>query len=45
MRKTTWASKMQCLQVDKGREYMFKEFIDYMLEHGITCQYTVRACP
>jgi transposase InsO family protein len=37
--------KMQCLRIDKGGEYMSKEFINYMLEHGITRQYTVRARP
>ena len=34
-------AKILCMQIDKGGEYMSKVFIDYMLEHGITRQYTV----
>ena len=37
--------KILCMQIDKGGEYMSKAFINYMLEHGITRQYTVRARP
>ena len=38
-------TKIQCMRIDKGGEYMSKKFINYMLEHGITRQYTVRARP
>ena len=38
-------AKILCMRIDKGGEYMSKVFIDYMLEHGITHQYTVRARP
>ena len=33
------------MQCDKGGKYMSSAFIDYMLEHGITHQYTVCAHP
>ena len=36
-------AKIQCMRIDKGGEYMSKQFIDFMLNHGITCQYTVQA--
>ena len=38
-------TKIQCMRIDKGGEYMSNQFINYMLDHGITCQYTVCACP
>ena len=38
-------AKIQCMRVDKGGEYMSNQFINYLLDNGITCQYTVRACP
>src|ERR1700679_3880994 len=38
-------AKIQCMRIDKGGEYMSNEFINYMLDHGITRQYTVRARP
>ena len=38
-------AKILCMRIDKGGEYMSKKFIDFMLEHGITRQYTVRARP
>jgi transposase InsO family protein len=39
------SAKIQSMRIDKGGEYMSNEFIDYMLDHGITRQYTVRARP
>ena len=38
-------TKIQCMRVDKGGEYMSTKFNDFMLDHGITRQYTVRARP
>jgi hypothetical protein len=38
-------AKILCMRIDKGGEYMSNQFIDYMLDHGITRQYTVRARP
>ena len=38
-------TKIKCMQIDKGGEYMSNQFINFMLDHGITHQYTVRACP
>jgi hypothetical protein len=38
-------AKIQCMRIDKGGEYMSTKFIDFMLDHGITRQYTVRARP
>src|SRR6202789_1608872 len=38
-------AKIQCMRIDKGGEYMSNQFINYMLDHGITRQYTVRARP
>ena len=38
-------AKIQCMRIDKGGEYMSNRFIDFMLNHGITRQYTVRARP
>ena len=38
-------AKIQCMQCDKGGEYMSVKFIDFTLENGITRQYTVRARP
>src|SRR5277367_1602716 len=38
-------AKILCMRIDKGREYMSNEFIDFMLDHGITRQYTARARP
>ena len=38
-------AKIQCVRIDKGGEYMSNQFIDFMLDHGITRQYTVRARP
>jgi Reverse transcriptase (RNA-dependent DNA polymerase) len=38
-------TKILCMRIDKGGEYMSTAFINYMLEHGITRQYTVRAHP
>jgi len=38
-------AKIQCMRVDKGGEYMSTQFIDFMLDNGITRQYTVRARP
>ena len=38
-------AKIKCMRIDKGGEYMSNQFIDFMLEHGITHQYTVRARP
>ena len=38
-------AKIQCMRVDKGGEYMSTKFIDFMLDNGITHQYTVHACP
>ena len=38
-------SKIQCMRIDKGGEYMSTKFIEFMLDHGITRQYTVRARP
>jgi Reverse transcriptase (RNA-dependent DNA polymerase) len=37
-------AKILCMWIDKGGEYMSTAFINYMLEHGITRQYTVQAC-
>ena len=39
------SAKIQCMRCDKGGEYMSTQFIDFMLDHGITRQYTVRARP
>ena len=38
-------AKILCMRIDKGGEYMSNEFINFMLDHGITRQYTVRARP
>ena len=38
-------AKILCMCIDKGGEYMSNEFINFMLDHGITCQYTARARP
>ena len=38
-------AKIQCLRNDKGGEYMSTEFLNYLLDNGITCQHTVRARP
>jgi len=40
-----WGSKILCMRIDKGGEYMSTEFINYMLDNGITRQYTARARP
>ena len=37
--------KIKCLRNDKGGEYISNEFKDFLFEHGITTQYTVRARP
>ena len=34
-------AKIQCLRNDKGGEYMSTEFLNYLLDNGITCQHTV----
>ena len=39
------SAKIQSMRCDKGGEYMSTEFINFMLENGITRQYTVRARP
>ena len=38
-------TKIQCLQNDKGGEYMSTEFLNYFLDNGITRQHTVHAHP
>jgi GAG-pre-integrase domain len=38
-------AKILCMQIDKGGEYMSTAFINYMLEHEITRQYTVQVRP
>ena len=38
-------TKIQCLRNDKGGEYMSTEFLNYLLDNGITHQHTVCACP
>ena len=39
-------AKIQCLQNDKGGEYMSTfEFLNYLLDNGITHQHTVHAHP
>src|SRR6202789_3814860 len=38
-------AKIRCMRIDKGGEYMSNQFINYMLDHGITRQYTLRARP
>ena len=36
---------LKFFRCDKGGEYMSKEFIDYLDEHGITKQYTTQNHP
>ena len=38
-------AKIKCLRNDKGGEYISNEFKEFLVDHGITSQYTVHARP